>query len=122
MERPTEALNGAANAVLMRMHCQKCPSKDEACDECAAMVGAVIREARSRFQPLADEIDRARTKFPGTDHLTAALTEEVGETAQAYLQGRLEDARAEAVQAACVAWRIVEEGDREFEPEREERP
>ena len=75
----------------------------------------VLIEERDRWQPLNDEIERARAKFPGNDHLTAALTEEVGETAQAYLQGRYADARAEAIQVACVAWRIVEEGDAEFE-------
>lgn len=46
----------------------------------------------------------------------AALTEEVGEPAQALLQ-RQGDARVcnEALQVACVALRIAEEGDALFD-------
>jgi NTP pyrophosphatase (non-canonical NTP hydrolase) len=72
-------------------------------------------ERSARFRDLDEEIQRARAKFPRADHLIAALAEEVGECAQAYLQGRASDARAEALQVACVAMRIVEEGDAEFE-------
>jgi len=70
------------------------------------------------FQPLADEIARAIAKH-GTNqhHMLAALMEEVGEVAQAYLEGRRQDARGEALQVACVAWRIYTFGDWTFEPE-----
>jgi hypothetical protein len=48
---------------------------------------------------LAEEIVRAREKFPRNGHMLAALMEEVGE---------------EAIQVACVALRIAEEGDADF--------
>lgn len=64
---------------------------------------------------LDDEIRNARDKFPGNRLLLAALTEEVGELARALLQkqGR-ERVQAEALQVACVALRIYEEGDATF--------
>jgi hypothetical protein len=65
---------------------------------------------------VSTEIIRARKKHPGNAHLLAALTEEVGELAQAFLdnQGhqRIYD---EAKQCACVAMRIMEEGDGDFD-------
>lgn len=64
---------------------------------------------------IADELLRARTKFPGNTHLTHALTEEVGELAKAQLQRRpRSEVVAEAVQVACLAIRIIEEGDADF--------
>lgn len=67
------------------------------------------------------EIARARTKFPGNKFLLAALVEEVGELAQAFLQDQGRDRiRAEAIQVACVALRIVEEGDPTFDDLTEE--
>lgn len=61
---------------------------------------------------LRDEVARAREKFPGSRFLLSALMEETGELAQAFLQ-RLpqEERRREALQVACVAMRIYEEGD-----------
>lgn len=66
---------------------------------------------------LDHELTRARTKFPHqTDKYVtlAALTEEVGETAQAVLQSDFEggrktaaDIRKEAVQVACMAVRLA---------------
>lgn len=63
-------------------------------------------------EDLAEEMVRAREKFPGNDHLTVALGEEYGELCQAQLQrkGR-EQIRKEALQVACIAMRIYEEGD-----------
>ncbi len=62
------------------------------------------------------EIASARLKFPSNRHSLAALVEEVGETAQAFLQGQGSDRiRAEALQVACVAMRIYEEGDCAFD-------
>lgn len=70
-------------------------------------------------QTLADvahEVHRARTKFPGNRLLLAALMEEVGELARAYLQREGPDrVRKEAIQVACVALRIAEEGDATFD-------
>lgn len=75
----------------------------------------------STMGDIQEEVVRARTKFPGRRHLLAVLTEEVGELAQAYLQGKPEsEIRAEATQVACVAVRIIEEGDAAFA--KEERP
>lgn len=68
------------------------------------------------FTEIRDEVERARAKFPGRGHLTAALMEEVGEVAKALLEGEpVESLRAECVQVACVAIRIAEEGDEDFE-------
>ena len=68
------------------------------------------------LQALCSEVIRARTKFPGTKHLLAACTEELGELAQAMLQRKDEQAiRSEALQTACMALRIHEEGDAAFD-------
>lgn len=62
------------------------------------------------------EIQRARAKFSSPEHLLAALVEEVGELAQALLEsGNSGRSRAEAIQCACVAVRIIEEGDPKFD-------
>lgn len=67
------------------------------------------------LERLDDEVAYARQKFPGTRFLLAALMEEVGELAQAYLQKQEpEQIRREALQVACVAMRIFEEGDSAF--------
>lgn len=65
---------------------------------------------------VAVEILRARIKHPGNAHLLAALMEEVGELAKAYLE-KEEFPRiySEAKQVACVAMRIMEESDSDFE-------
>lgn len=65
---------------------------------------------------LQAEITRARKKFPSTHKLLAALFEEGGELAKAMLQRRpLSDVQKEAIQVACVAIRIYEEGDADFD-------
>jgi NTP pyrophosphatase (non-canonical NTP hydrolase) len=62
---------------------------------------------------IAAETMRARIKFPENELLTVALMEEVGELAQAQLQGRPRDEiEREALQVAALAVRILEEGDR----------
>lgn len=61
---------------------------------------------------LQDEIARARTKFPGNRFLLTALGEEYGELCQAVLQRKAKRSiQMEALQCACVAMRIFEEGD-----------
>jgi hypothetical protein len=59
-------------------------------------------------------MNRARAKFPSTDCLFMALSEELGELARELdmdeSQQILERVRAEAVQVACVAMRIYLEG------------
>lgn len=66
------------------------------------------------LEDLAEEIMRARTKFPRGNDLTLALLEEVEEllTELDRTEGKT-DARvlAEALQVACVAIRLAEEGD-----------
>ena len=65
---------------------------------------------------LTAEVVHARTKFPGRRHLLAALMEEVGELAQAMLQAQPRDRiQREALQVACVALRLYEEGDEAFD-------
>ena len=65
---------------------------------------------------VAQEIQRARQKFPTNAHLCAALTEETGEVARALLDGSpgQRHLREECVQVACVAARIAIEGDGDF--------
>lgn len=63
------------------------------------------------------EVERARKKFPGDNLTLAALTEEVGELAQAALHIRegkhadWERVWKEAVQVAVMAMRMATEGD-----------
>ncbi len=71
-----------------------------------AFVEAVLAQAR-----------KARTKFPAPNPTIAALTEEVGELAQAMLhirEGKHNDwwkVHGEAVQVAVMALRAATEGD-----------
>lgn len=60
---------------------------------------------------LVAEMARARQKFPSNRFLLTALVEEVGECARALLSETPERVAEEAIQVACVALRIVEEGD-----------
>lgn len=68
---------------------------------------------------LADEIGRARRKFPGSEHTYATLLEELGELANALLEHKYGHApsrniRAEALQVACMAVRVGTEGDTSY--------
>lgn len=76
--------------------------------------------AISTLGKISIEVIRARAKFPSAVWSLAALTEEVGELAQAVLdrqfgkqldRGRIE---AEGIQVAAMAIRILEEGDPSF--------
>jgi hypothetical protein len=60
---------------------------------------------------LMKELQRARAKFPGNRFLLAALVEEVGKLAEAVLAEDKTAIKREALQVACVALRIAEEGD-----------
>jgi len=64
------------------------------------------------------ELNKARSKFPDNAHVMNALTEEVGELAQALLHINFEpgkkgheDVYKEAVQVAVMAIRVATEGD-----------
>jgi hypothetical protein len=71
---------------------------------------------REIIAALEYEMTNAKTKFPSNKHLTVALMEEVGELAQAQLQG-LDKQRIvnEAIQVATTAIRIIEDGDADLE-------
>lgn len=68
----------------------------------------------STIEALKQEIERRRAKFPKNDLMLAALIEEIGELAEAVKNENTEDAAKEALQVACVAVRIAEEGDNTF--------
>ena len=70
------------------------------------------------FEDIAEELKSAREKFPNNAHVMNALTEEVGELAQALLQVNYEpekktnaDVYKEAIQVATMAIRVATEGD-----------
>lgn len=68
------------------------------------------------MQDIRDEVRRARRKFPHNRHLLGALMEQVGELAQALLQGKSQrEIQCEAIQVACVAIRILEERDADYD-------
>lgn len=63
------------------------------------------------------ELGKARNKFPMPNRTFVALSEEVGELAKALLDCKPGDTAsnqavyAEAMQVACMAIRVMEEGD-----------
>lgn len=68
---------------------------------------------------IAEEAQKAREKWPDSVHAMTALTEEVGELAQAILQHTYEKGDPhrvwkEAVQVAFMAMRVATEGDSTF--------
>ncbi len=77
-----------------------------------------IRDFTAMYD-IENELIKAREKFPTNKHLLAALTEEVGELAQALLQMQCEkekgvcdqDVYGEAIQVASMAIRIAVEGE-----------
>ena len=79
-------------------------------------------------QNVVREISSAREKFPSSNLVLAALTEEVGELAQAMLKERAtrgtienrvwkNNVWLEAVQVAAMAQRVAVEGDLSFDTE-----
>lgn len=93
------------------------------CDNCASaykededmlnqelLINAIVTELRS-----------ARTKFPGKNVTFAALVEEVGELSTALFSEPAARVRAEAVQVAVMAMRIVLDGDHTFDAWREDK-
>lgn len=65
----------------------------------------------SSIEALQAIVQYARSKFPQNQKMTAALVEAVGELSSAFLEGSLEQVRSKALDVACVAMRIYEEGD-----------
>lgn len=73
---------------------------------------AVVQDEVDRFFEQAKaELRRARAKFPGDRIMTLALAEEFGELCKAVLDESAEAVRKEAVQVACMAARVVLDGD-----------
>lgn len=66
---------------------------------------------RQLIEEVLAELVRARTKFPGDNVTTLALMEEVGELATATFEESAIRVRKEAVQVACMAMRVVLDGD-----------
>ena len=71
------------------------------------------------MQAIEAEVTAARLKFPGNKTQLAALTEEVGELAQALLdlergETDADHVQKEAIQVAAMAIRVLEEGDSSF--------
>ena len=81
--------------------------------------GLVNERTEAFLEDVGAEIERARIKFPNSRLVLAALTEEVGELAQAMLKvaaGKWKPERIweEAVQVAAMAARCATEGDPSF--------
>jgi hypothetical protein len=92
----------------------------KAAEEQAAVGPASHEQARRQHQQsaqglfmvdVAQELDRARNKFPHTGAVAVALMEEVGELAKAMLDESPERIYREAVQVAAMAARCALEGD-----------
>lgn len=82
---------------------------------CAPSDFAAVGLSPDSLHALTCEVMRARRKFPSNRHASAALAEEVGEVATAFLEKEGRDRiREEALQVACVAMRIYEEGDSDY--------
>ena len=71
------------------------------------------------IRDIRNELQRARTKFPGKNVTFAALVEEVGELAKATFEEPRANVRKEAVQVAVMAMRMVLDGDHTFDAWRE---
>lgn len=94
----------------------RCTSAIDRLKAYATGATAHLKELGLDAVALDDELGRARRKFPGNRHLLAALMEEVGELAQAFLQRQGKPhIQKESLQVACVAMRIFAEGDPEFD-------
>jgi uncharacterized protein YgfB (UPF0149 family) len=79
------------------------------------LLEGVRRLKPESVQDLANEMISARLQFPKNAHMLAALAKEMGELANAYIEGSgVDRVRSEALRVACVAMRIFEEGDADF--------
>jgi len=79
------------------------------CSEISLSSSAESPADAAALAEVVAELRRARSKFPGNDRLFKALAEEVGELAKAMLEGG--NIREEATHVACVAIRIMTEGE-----------
>lgn len=60
---------------------------------------------------ISEELERARTKFPGKNVTFMALVEEVGELSKAMFEENRAAVRKEAIQVAVMAMRVILDGD-----------
>lgn len=75
----------------------------------------MTQETKFFLEAVEAEIQKATSKFPWPNPNLAALMEEVGELAQAFLQNKPHDEIfKEAVQVATMAARCAIEGDPQF--------
>jgi NTP pyrophosphatase (non-canonical NTP hydrolase) len=75
----------------------------------------MTQETKFFLESVTEEVVKAINKFPWPNPNLAALTEEVGELAQAMLQKKShEEIYKEAVQVAAMAMRCAIEGDPQF--------
>jgi hypothetical protein len=72
---------------------------------------SAISMDRHTVEDITLRLVAGRKKFAGSRFLYAALIEEVGELGEAILSGDAKQVRDEAIDVACVAIRIVEEGE-----------
>lgn len=109
------------------------PQNMERCTECGVTVDLCLcanvdLSAHNRLNStdgmimtmVRGELDAARSQFPETTHMLAALMEEVGELAQAMMEHDRDGSQTtqevlrEAVQVATMAIRVAAEGDENF--------
>lgn len=74
-------------------------------------LGASVSNEEKFLRLVYAEVRRAQIKFPGTELVMTALTEEVGELAKALLDESWENVIKEAIQVAAMAMRVAVEGD-----------
>ncbi len=82
-------------------------------------LGVQVAELQASTHDMLDaEVFRSKVKFPRPRFKLAALVEEVGELANALASGNRDAIHREALQVACVACRIAEDGDEtEYRPD-----
>ena len=71
------------------------------------------------FDDVVFELIKARKKFPGTEDLLHAFTEEAGEVTKGFLhlkheKGSPKEVYGELIQTIAMAVRLIEEGDPNF--------
>lgn len=76
----------------------------------------MIDKEHQLLDEIVGELYRARAKFPGDNVTMLALVEEVGELSTALFEKSRAEVRKEAVQVACMAMRVVLDGDATLAP------
>lgn len=84
-------------------------------------MSSVNEDATNLLGEILSELKYARAKFPNPEGNYAAFNEEVGELAKSILEEPKRKVRAEAIQCAVMAIRIVLEGDPVYDEFRKKR-